>query len=104
MTGHLSRPPQRFQSSQEGLLRNKKRTTLCSLWEGGENSGLKCNKKKERGHLEEWFSIFNWVVGVSFVVKQRLSEDLREVWEHEDNTVAGTEWVKRRAAKWGAES
>ena len=54
--------------------------------------------------MEKWFSIFNWVVGVSFVVKQRLSEDLREVWEHEDNTVAGTEWVKRRAAKWGAES
>ena len=54
--------------------------------------------------MEEWFSIFNQVVRVSFVVKQRLSEDLREVWEHEDNTVAGTEWVKRRAAKWGAES
>ena len=61
-------------------------------------------EKREVALREEWFSIFNWVVGVSFVVKQRLSEDLREVWEHEDNTVAGTEWVKRRAAKWGAES
>ena len=26
-----------------------------------------------------WFSIFNCVVGVGFVVKQRRSEDLREV-------------------------
>ena len=104
MTGHLSRPPQRFQSSQEGLLRNKKRTTLCSLWEGGENSGLKCNKKKERGHLEEWFSIFNQVVGVGFSLKQRLSEDLREVWEREETSVVGAEWVKRRAAGQGADS
>ena len=84
--------------------RNQKTTTLCNLWEDGENSGRKCNKRKERGNLEKWFSIFNWVVGVSFVLKQRLSEDLREVWEHEENTVAGTEWVKRRAARRGAES
>ena len=84
--------------------RNQKTTTLCNPWEDGENSGRKCNKRKERGHLEKWFPIFNQVVGVSFVVKQRLSEDLREVWEHEETSVAGTEWVKRRAAGRGAES
>ena len=61
-------------------------------------------QEKREGALEEWFSIFNQVVGVGFSLKQRLSEDLREVWEHEENTVAGTEWVKRRAARRGAES
>ena len=54
--------------------------------------------------MEKWFSIFNQVVGVSFVVKQRLSEDWREVWEHEETSVTGTELVKRKAAGWGAES
>ena len=54
--------------------------------------------------MEERFSIFNQVVRVSFVVKQRLSEDLREVWECEETSVAGAEWVKRRAAGQGAES
>ena len=43
-------------------------------------------------------SIFHWVVGVGSVVKQRWSEDLREVWEGEETSVAGAEWVKRRAA------
>ena len=52
----------------------------------------------------EGFSIFNWVVRVGFVVKQRWSEDLREVWECEETSVAGAEWVKRRAAGQGAES
>ena len=41
--------------------------------------------------MEERFSIFNQVVRVSFVVKQRLSEDLREVWECEETSVAGAE-------------
>ena len=63
-----------------------------------------CSKKKERECLEEWFCIFNRVVGVGFVVKQRRSEDSREVWEHEETSVAGAEWVKRRAARQGAES
>ena len=63
-----------------------------------------CSKKKERECLEEWFSIFNRVVGVGFVVKQRRSEDSREVWEHEETSVAEAEWVKRRAARQGAES
>ena len=75
--------------------------TLGSLWEGGENCGLLCSRRKEREHSEEWFSIFNQVVGVGFVVKQRLSEDLREVWEREETSVAGAEWVKRRAAGQG---
>ena len=44
------------------------------------------------------------MVGVGFFVKQRLSEDLREVWEHEETSAAGAEWVKRRAAGQGAES
>ena len=44
------------------------------------------------------------MVQVSFVVKQRLSEDLRKVWEREETSVAGAEWVKRRAAGQGAES
>ena len=57
--------------------------------------------RKEREHLEEWFSIFSRVVGVSFIVKQRLSEDLREGWEGEETSVAGAEWVKRRAAGQG---
>ena len=61
-------------------------------------------QEKERECLEEWFSIFNQVVRVSFVVKQRLSEDLREVWEREETSVVGAEWVKRRAAGQGAES
>ena len=83
----------------------KKATTLCNLWEGGENSGRKYSRKKEREHLEEWFSIFDQVVRVGFLVKQqRLSEDLREVWEHEETTVAGAEWEKRRAVGQGAES
>ena len=75
--------------------------TLGSLWEGGENCGLMCSRRKEREHSEEWFSIFNQVVEVGFVVKQRLSEDLREVWESEETSVAGAEWVKRRAAGQG---
>ena len=54
--------------------------------------------------MEEWFSIFNWMLGVGSVVKQRWSEDLREVWEREETSVAGVEWVKRRAAGQGAES
>ena len=41
--------------------------------------------------MEEWFSIFNQVVGVGFSLKQRLSEDLREVWECEETSVAGAE-------------
>ena len=61
-------------------------------------------EKREVALREEWFSIFNWVVGVGFVVKQRQSEDLREVWEHVETNVAGAEWVKRRAAGQGAES
>ena len=61
-------------------------------------------QEKERECLEEWFSIFNQVVRVSFVVKQRLSEDLREVWEREETSVVGAEWVKRRAAGQGADS
>ena len=60
--------------------------------------------RKEREHLEEWFSIFSRVVGVSFIVKQRLSEDLREVWEYEATSRAGAEWVKRRATDQGTES
>ena len=44
------------------------------------------------------------MVRVSFVVKQRLSEDLREVWEREETSVVGAEWVKRRAAGQGADS
>ena len=60
-----------------------------------------CSRRKEREHSEEWFSIFNQVVEVGFVVKQRLSEDLREVWESEETSVAGAEWVKRRAAGQG---
>ena len=60
-----------------------------------------CSRRKEREHSEEWFSIFNQVVGVGFVAKQRLSEDLREVWEREETSVAGAEWVKRRAAGQG---
>ena len=58
-------------------------------------------QQEKRERLEEWFSIFNWVVGVGFVVKQRQSEDLREVWEHVETNVAGAEWVKRRAAGQG---
>ena len=46
--------------------------------------------------MEEWFPIFNRVVQVGFVVKQRLSEDLRKVWEREETSVVGAEWVKRR--------
>ena len=53
--------------------------------------------QQKREWLEECFSIFNGVVGVSFFVKQRLSEDFREVWEHEETSVAGAEWVKRAA-------
>ena len=60
-----------------------------------------CSRRKEREHLEEWFPIFNQVVGVGFVVKQRLSEDSREVWQCEETSVAGAEWVKRRAAGQG---
>ena len=56
----------------------------------GSSSGEK------REHLEELFSIFSGVVGVSFVVKQRQSEEMKEVWEHEETSVAGAEWVKRR--------
>ena len=63
-----------FQSSQEGLSRNEKTTTLGSLWEGGEDCGQKCSSRKESECLEAWFSIFNRVVGVSFVVKQSWSE------------------------------
>ena len=48
--------------------------------------------------MEEWFSIFNRVVRVGFVVKQRLRENLREVWECEEISVVGVEWVKWRAA------
>ena len=51
---------------------------------------------EKREHLEEWFSIFSGVVGVSFVVKQRRSEEMKEVWEREETSVAGAEWVKRR--------
>ena len=54
--------------------------------------------------MEGLFPIFSHVVGVGFFVKQRLSEDLREVWECEETSVAGAEWVKRRAARQGAES
>ena len=79
----------------------KKTTTLGSLWEGGEKSGWNCSRRKEGAHREERFSIFNWVVGVGFVVKQRLSEDLKEVWEYEETSVAGAEWVKKRAAVQG---
>ena len=60
-------------------------------------------EKREGVLREECFSIFNWVVRVGFVVKQRWSEDLRQVWECE-TSVAGAEWVKRRAAGQGAES
>ena len=35
------------------------------------------------------------MVGVSFVVKQRQSEEMK-VWEREETSVAGAEWVKRR--------
>ena len=48
-------------------------------------------QQEKRERLEEWFSIFNCVVGVGFVVKQRQSEDLREVWECEETSVAGAE-------------
>ena len=96
--GHRSRTPWRFRYSWERLSRNEKTTTLGSLWEGGEKSGWNCSRRKEREHGEERFSIFNRVVGVGFVVKQRLSEDLKEVWECEETSVAGAEWVKRRAA------
>ena len=41
------------------------------------------------------------MVGVGFFVNQSLSEDLREVWECEETSVAGAEWVKRRAAGQG---
>ena len=41
------------------------------------------------------------MVGVGFIVKQRRSEDLREVWECEETSVARAEWVKRRAAGQG---
>ena len=58
-------------------------------------------QQEKRERLEEWFSIFNCVVGVGFVVKQRQSEDLREVWECEETSVARAEWVKRRAAGQG---
>ena len=82
-------------------VKKKKTTTLGSLWEGGEKSGWNCSRRKEREHGEERFSIFNRVVGVGFVVKQRLSEDLKEVWECEETSVAGAEWVKKRAAVQG---
>ena len=59
----------------------KKTMILGSLWEGGLISGQMCSRRTEREHLEEWFSIFNCVIGVGFIVKQRLSEDLREGWE-----------------------
>ena len=36
------------------------------------------------------------MVGVSFVVKQRRSEEMKEVWEREETSVAGAECVKRR--------
>ena len=61
-------------------------------------------QEKERERLEEWFSIFNRAVRVGSVVNQRLSEDLRGVWESEETSVAGAEWVKRRAAGQGVES
>ena len=61
-------------------------------------------QQEKREWLEEWFSIFSGVVRVGFIVKQRQSEDLREVWECEETSVAGAEWVKRRAAGQGAES
>ena len=48
-------------------------------------------QQEKRERLEEWFSIFNCVVGVGFVVKQRQSEDLREVWECEETSVARAE-------------
>ena len=54
--------------------------------------------QQKREWLEECFSIFNWVVRVGFVVKQRLRENLREVWECEGISVFGVEWVKWRAA------
>ena len=41
------------------------------------------------------------MVRVSFFVNQSLSEDLRGVWEREETSVAGAEWVKRRAAGQG---
>ena len=41
------------------------------------------------------------MVRVSFFVNQSLSEDLRVVWEREETSVAGAEWVKRRAAGQG---
>ena len=99
--GHHSILPWRFQSNWERLSRNEKTTTLGSLWEGGEKSGWNCSRRKEGAHREERFSIFNWVVGVGFIVKQRLSEDLKEVWEYEETSVAGAEWVKKRAAVQG---
>ena len=34
-------------------------------------------------------------------MKQKWSEDLKEVWEREETSVAGAEWVKRRAAGQG---
>ena len=46
-------------------------------------------QEKERECLEEWFSIFNRVVSVGSVMNQRLSEDLRGVWESEETSVAG---------------
>ena len=41
--------------------------------------------------MEEWFSVFNQVVRVGFSLKQRLNENLREVWEYEETSVAGAE-------------
>ena len=97
------RPPWTLQSSQKRKSQEMKNDTRY-LWEGGENSGLKCSRRKENGHLEEQFSIFHRVVRVGFFVNQSLSEDLRGVWECEETSVAGAEWVKRRAAGQGAES
>ena len=44
--------------------------------------------------------VFHFQPG-GWVVKQKWSEDLKEVWEREETSVAGAEWVKRRAAGQG---
>ena len=48
-------------------------------------------QQEDGERLEEWFSIFNRVVRVGFSLKQRLNENLREVWEYEETSVAGAE-------------
>ena len=100
---NISSPPWRFQSIRERLSGNEKTTTLGSLWEGGVISGWKRSRRKERECLEEWFSIFNGVAGNGFIVKQRLRQDLREVWEDEE-TCGWSRMGEEESSRTGPES